>query len=450
MTMKSSDTEDMRRHAETIFSAGVRAVAPQAAIEKHCRFDDNILHVGDREYQLDRYAHIYVIGCGKAAASMAAVMENMLGDRITAGIVTVKYKHTADLNRVQIVEAGHPIPDDNGCQGAESIVNLSRSADNHDLVICLISGGGSALLPLPAAGLTLADKQGTIKALLHCGATIHEINAIRKHTSAVKGGLLAREVFPAELLTLILSDVVGDDLDAIASGPCVPDASTYRDCLNIVAKYGIEKVLPPRVRKHLQQGSDGLRPETPDPADRIFERAYSMIVGSNSEALEAARNAAAQMGYNPLILSSMIEGDTGQVAGMHGAIAREILKTGHPTPAPACILSGGETTVVLTGDGLGGRNQQFALAAALDIAGHDRIVILSGGTDGTDGPTDAAGAYVDGSTLHRAVNLGMDPSKYLADNDAYHFFKRLDDLLITGPTGTNVMDLRVMLIGKGK
>jgi hydroxypyruvate reductase len=445
--MKSLDTENMRRHAESIFLAGVRAVEPQTAIEKHCRIDDNMMHVGGRAYDLDRYSHIYVIGCGKAAASMAAVMENMLDDRITAGIVIVKYQHTADLNRVQVVEAGHPIPDDNGCKGAESIVNLSRSADKQDLVICLISGGGSALLPLPAANLTLADKQETIKALLQCGATIHEINAIRKHTSAIKGGLLAREVFPAELLTLILSDVVGDDLDAIASGPCVPDASTYRDCLNIVAKYGIETVLPSRLRKHLQQGADGLIPETPDPGDKIFERTFPLIVGSNSEALEAAYISAVQMGYNSLILSSMIEGDTGQVAGTHGAIAREIVNTGHPTPMPACILSGGETTVVLKGDGLGGRNQQFALAAAIDIAGHEPIVVLSGGTDGTDGPTDAAGAFADGSTRHRAIQLGMDPLKYLADNDAYHFFERLDDLLITGPTGTNVMDLRVMLIG---
>ena len=450
MPIHSSEMKHMRQHAESIFLAGVRAVDPKAAIERHCRLEGDVLHVGSREYRLDRYAHVYIIGCGKAAASMAAVMENMIGHKITAGLVTVKYEHTVDLDRVRTVEAGHPIPDDNGCKGAESIVKLARTAGAPDLVICLISGGGSALLPLPAPGLTLADKQETIKILLNCGASIHEINAIRKHTSAVKGGLLAREVYPAELLTLILSDVVGDDLDAIASGPCVPDSSTYRDCIDIIAKYDIEKSLPACVRKHLQQGLSGLKPETPDPDDKIFNRNYAMIVGSNSEALEAARAAAVKMGYNTLVLSSMFEGDTGQAARFHGAITREIIKTGYPAPIPACILSGGETTVILKGDGLGGRNQEFALVAACDIAGHDCIMILSGGTDGTDGPTDAAGAFADGSTIDRATRLGMDPLKYLADNDAYHFFERLDDLLMTGPTGTNVMDLRVMLVGKGK
>jgi hydroxypyruvate reductase len=309
-----------------------------------------------------------------------------------------------------------------------------------------MSGGGSALLPLPAQGLTLKDKQETIKVLLACGATIHEINAIRKHTSAVKGGQIARAVHPATLISLILSDVVGDNLDVIASGPTVPDSSSFSDCMEIFRRYSIIKKLPTSVVRHIKAGISGKVSETSKKGDPAFLRTRNQIIGSNFEAIIAAKQKAEGLGYTTLALSSMIEGETKDVAHVHGAIAREILKTGNPIPPPACILSGGETTVTITGKGLGGRSQEFSLAMAIDIAGNESIVALSAGTDGTDGPTEAAGAVADTDTFKRAVSMGLDPRQFLVNNDSYHFFDQLGDLFITGPTNTNVMDMRIILV----
>jgi hydroxypyruvate reductase len=373
-----------------------------------------------------------------------------LGDRITAGSVTVKYGHVVDLHYIDLMEAGHPVPDENGVVGAEKILSMVSSATADDLVICLVSGGGSALLSLPASGITLADKQKTTQTLLTCGATIHEMNTLRKHLSRIKGGQLCRAAHPAAVVTLILSDVVGDNLDIIASGPTVPDTGTFDDCLKIIETYDIESDLPQAVRSRIHAGVAGRIEDTPKTGDPLFAQTINQIIGSNIDAIYAAENAAKQMGYKPLILSSMIEGDTAEAARMHGAIAREIIKTGHPISAPACILSGGETTVKIMGSGKGGRNQEFALAAAIDIDmdidGCETMVVLSAGTDGTDGPTDAAGAMADHLTGFRARQLGLVPSDYLAENDSYHFFKQLDDLVITGPTNTNVMDIRVILV----
>jgi hydroxypyruvate reductase len=334
---------------------------------------------------------------------------------------------------------------ENGEDGSRAILSLASDAGKDDLVLCLMSGGGSALLPLAAEGLSLKDKQDTIKVLLACGATIHEINAIRKHTSNIKGGRLARTTYPATLISLILSDVVGDDLDVIASGPTVPDSSTFVDCMEIFKKYNILNKLPDTVVRHIEAGISGKVDETPKIGDPAFDNVNNVIVGSNFEAISAAKKEAQSLGYNTLVLSSMIEGETKHVAHVHGAIAREVVKTGNPLPAPACILSGGETTVTITGSGLGGRCQEFALAAALDISENENIVILSGGTDGNDGPTDAAGAVADSDTINRATAKGLDPREYLENNDSYNFFKKMGDLLITGPTNTNVMDLRITL-----
>jgi hydroxypyruvate reductase len=315
-----------------------------------------------------------------------------------------------------------------------------------ELLICLISGGGSALSPAPVHSITLAEKQEVTRLLLACGATIHEINALRKHISQIKGGQLARLVFPATLVTLVLSDVVGDSLDVIASGPTVPDTSTFADCLEILRKYRLLDVVPPAIRRHLEAGVSGAVSETPKPGDAIFARSQTVLIGRNLQALEAAARQATALGYRPLILSSAIEGETREVARVHAGIAKEVLASGHPIAAPACILSGGETTVTLHGQGKGGRNQEFALAIALDIRHVTGIAALSGGTDGTDGPTDAAGAVVDWTTCARAEQCDLHPRQALENNDAYPFFERLGDLLITGPTQTNVMDVRVMLI----
>lgn len=446
MTFQPKDISGMRNDAVEIFNRGLQAVEPGAAIKKYCRHENNTLFVGNESYDLSQYNKLFVIGAGKASAPMAEAMESILGKRITSGLINVKYGHVTELRQVKLIEAGHPIPDDNGQHGAGLIKGIAKNAGENDLLLCMISGGGSALLPLPAAGLTLKDKQDTIKVLLSCGASIHEINAIRKHISLIKGGRLAQAAYPATLVSLILSDVVGDDLDAIASGPTVPDTTTFSNCMEIFDKYNILKQLPETVVDHIKAGSAGNVPETPKIDDSAFKRTQNVIIGSNIEAIIAAKQTAEHLGYNTLILSSMIEGETRHVAHVHGAIAREILKTGNPISSPVCIISGGETTVTLTGTGSGGRNQEFSLAAAIDIAGKEKIVVLSGGTDGTDGPTDAAGAFADTTTLTRAEALNLDPHDFLSNNDAYNFFDKLGDLLKTGPTHTNVMDLRIVLV----
>jgi hydroxypyruvate reductase len=448
MNTFSPDIATMRRHAEQIFQAGLRAVDPAAAVRRCCRLDGERLLVKGVSYDLTQFDRIFVLGAGKAGAAMAQAVEQLMGDRLTEGLVVVKYHHLATLQKVVLCEAGHPLPDENGLKAARSICELAARADERTLVIFLVSGGGSALLPLPAEGITLADKQATTRVLLSCGATIHEINALRKHLSAVKGGQLARLVFPATLVALILSDVVGDDLDTIASGPCVPDSRTFADCHAIIAKYAIADQLPTGVLARLRAGAAGEIAETPKPGDPVFCKVANVIVGSNFDALQQCREAALGLGYNTMLLSSTIEGETAPVAGMHMALAREILGSGHPVPAPACLLSGGETTVTLRGRGLGGRNQEFVLAAAMLMVNTGKIVLLSAGTDGSDGPTDAAGAFADSTTCQRAAIAGLDLRQYLAANDSYHLFESLEDLYKTGPTNTNVMDLRILLVNR--
>jgi len=440
------DRAQLRKDAKEIFLSGVKAVDPLNAVQRHLQLKKNTLIVGGQTYDLCDYEGIYVIGAGKASAAMAQPLEDLLGDRLKAGFVQVKYNHSVPLKKVRIKEAGHPVPDQAGIDGAQQIIELVKKTSDRDLVFCLISGGGSALLPSPGEGLTLQDKQSTTKILLESGANIHEINAVRKHLSRVKGGRLARLVFPSRLVSLILSDVIGDNLESIASGPTVPDTSTYSDCFHVLEKYNIREVIPSAVIDYLERGKRGDIEETPKINDPAFEKTQNLIIGSNILAVQAAKEKAAAMGYHSLVLSTFIEGETREVAKVHAALAKEIMTREIPLSRPACVVSGGETTVTIRGKGLGGRNQEFVLAAALDIAGWNEVVVLSGGTDGTDGPTDAAGAIADGFTVSRAESLGLDPERYLRENDSYHFFQKLDDLLITGPTFTNVMDLRLVLV----
>jgi hydroxypyruvate reductase len=434
----------LRSDAREIFNAALKAVDPISAVKKHVSLEGEVLRVGDRRYDLATYAHIYVVGCGKAAASMSYALEEILRNRIDGGIINVKYGHTQDLHSITINEAGHPIPDEAGMKGTKEIVALLQGLGKTDLVIFVISGGGSALLPLPKEGIKLEEKQRVTEMLLESGASIDEMNAVRKHISNVKGGQLARVAYPATLISLLLSDVVGDRIDVIASGPTVPDESTFDDCMRIVAKYQLK--LPEAVLNLLTRGLNGELEETPKRGDPIFSKTFHLIIGSNIMALKAAEQKAQEYGYKTLILSSSIEGETREVAKVHTAIAKEIRATGNPIPKPACIISGGETTVTIKGKGLGGRNQEFVLASALEIAGMEDTVILSCGTDGTDGPTDAAGALADGFTIQRAEQQGMHPLDYLQNNDSYHFFARLGDLIKTGPTNTNVMDVRLLLV----
>lgn len=434
----------LRKDAIDIFKASLKAVDPIIAVKKHLSLEGDVLHVGERSYDLSYYSRIYVIGCGKAAASMSYALEDILQNRINGGIINVKYGHTTGLKYIKINEAGHPIPDEAGVKGTKEILTLLHGLRDNDLVIFVISGGGSSLLPLPKDGISLEEKQRVTKMLLNCGASIDEMNALRKHISKVKGGQLARVAYPATLISLLLSDVVGDRLDVIASGPTVPDESTFGDCGGIIETYNLK--LPESVMNLINKGVKGEIEENPKVGDLIFDKNFHIIIGSNIMALKAAEQKAKELGYTTLILSSSIEGETKEVAKVHTAIAKEIHATGNPIQKPGCIISGGETTVTIKGKGLGGRNQEFVLASAIEIEGMGDTVILSCGTDGTDGPTNAAGAIADGLTIQSAEKLGMQPLEYLRNNDSYHFFEKLDDLIKTGPTNTNVMDVRLLLV----
>ncbi len=407
---------------------------------------DGLLTIGAASWPLDSFHRILILGAGKASAVMAAEAESILPRRVDGGVISVKYGHTAPLKSVTLLEAGHPVPDENGLAAARQIAEAAASATGRDLIICCLSGGASALMPLPAQGVTLADKQQMTRLLLAAGASIGEINAVRKHLSAIKGGRLAQLAAPATLVTLILSDVVGDDLSVIASGPTTPDPTTYAGCLAILERRGLLDRAPANVLDRLRKGAAGHAPETPKPGDPSFARVHNVLAGSNALAMDACRRQAETLGYRAMILSTTIQGETRDVARMHGAIAREVTVSGSPLPAPCCILSGGETTVTLRGQGKGGRNQEFALAFAIEVEGLERVHCLSAGTDGTDGPTDAAGAFADGSTCARARALGLSPASALDNNDSYPFFSALGDLLVTGPTRTNVMDVRVILV----
>ena len=430
-----------------IFQAGLQAVDPVEAINRHVTLNDKVLSISDRQFNLKDYDRILVVGAGKAGAPMAKAMEDLLGNHISDGVVVVKDEHGLPLEKIKVREASHPVPDERGVKGTEEILSLVETAGKRDLVICLISGGGSALLIAPVHDISLEDKQNATKLLLACGATIHEFNTVRKHLSRAKGGRLAQIAYPATVTSLILSDVVGDDLDVIASGPTVPDSSTFDDANQILKDYGIWDQLAPTVRNHLAKGTSGKIEDTPKSDNAAFKKCSQVLVGTNLQALKAAGKAAESLGYRPLILSSKVEGEAREVAKFFTAIAREVLSSENPFKPPLCVLCGGETTVTLTGEGRGGRNQEFALAAALAIEGLDDILVLSGGTDGTDGPTDAAGAIADGTTVARAREKGLDPKDFLQRNDSYNFFQKLDDLVITGPTRTNVMDIYMLLAG---
>ncbi|MGH7902238.1 MAG: glycerate kinase type-2 family protein, partial [Thermodesulfobacteriota bacterium] len=410
----------LRNDAMSIFNAGLKAVDPYVAIKKALKIRENILEIEGKRYDLPNFENIYVIGMGKASAYMAQALEELLGEKIKAGIVNVKYKHTQPLKFIKANEAGHPIPDEAGLKGTKEIIQLLQQTGEKDLVFCLISGGGSALLPCPAEGIALDDKQQLTKALMGCGATIHEINTLRKKISQVKGGRLAKLVYPSALVSLILSDVIGDRLDSIASGPTVPDITTFSDCKNILEKYSIQNIVPASIIDFLDKGISGEVEDTPKAGGPIFKRTQNVIIGSNIQALEAAKKKAADLGYSTVILSSSIEGETTEAAKFHAAIAKEIICTNNPVTKPACVISGGETTVKVKGKGLGGRNQEFALAAALEIDGLNSTLIMSCGTDGTDGPTDAAGAIVDGTTIKRSTKLGLDAKYYVRENDSYN------------------------------
>lgn len=430
------------RSIDAIIWAALAAVDPTTAVRNVLQRADNLLHVAGHSYDLGAIERIFVIGAGKAGAPMAQAVETVLGERINGGCVVVKHGHDAPTQHIEIIQAAHPLPDEAGLTAGATIMAMAQQATAADLVICLLSGGGSALLEALPGDISLADLRATTDLLLACGATIGEINTLRKHLSLVKGGQLARAVAPAALLTLVLSDVVGSPLDVIASGPTVPDNSTWADAWAVVNRHELAQRLPASVAVRLGAGRAGALAESPKVGDPLFERAQTVVVGDNAVAAMAAQNEALRQGVHALLLSTFIEGEAREVAKVAVAVGREVQVHGRPVAPPACLILGGETTVTL-GDasGKGGRNQELALAGALALAGSTGITLVSLATDGSDGPTDAAGGIVDGSTVARGAQLGLDAHDALRHHDAYPYLESTGALLRTGPTRTNVNDL---------
>lgn len=444
MEPRSLRRSPWRDAISAVQAAALAAVDPAAAICRHVSFQGEKLVVAGREYDLSAIDNVWLVGAGKASVAMASALYGMLGNLITAGLVITKHGHGAsalDTGPVEIVEAGHPLPDDAGVDGARRMAHLLGGVTQRDLVLAVLSGGGSALLTLPAAQLTPADLQVVTDLLLRSGATIVELNAVRKHLSSIKGGGLARRAFPAQTVSLILSDVVGDPLDTIASGPTVPDPTSFHDAWAVLERYGLSERVPAAARAHIQAGMEGSRPETPKPGEGGLGHVQNVVIGNNSLAAEAAVCEAQLRGLNSLLLSTFVEGEARQVARFAAALVKELVCHDRPVPRPACLVWGGETTVTVRGLGKGGRNQELALAAALSIAGLPDVVLVCLATDGVDGPTDAAGAVATGETIARAQALGLDAVAHLDSNDAYPFFDALGDLIRIGPTGTNVNDL---------
>lgn len=424
-----------RAAARAIFDAALRAGAVRPLV---------VRALGDME--LPSRGRLIVVGAGKASGAMAAAVEETLDHRLPEGLVVVKDGHLAPTRRLRLVEAGHPVPDERGAAAARQIHALVRGAGPDDLVLVLISGGGSALAPAPPPPITLEEKQALTRLLLGAGATIGQLNAVRKHCSLLKGGQLARAAAPARLRALLLSDVIGDPPDIIASGPTAPDESTFPQAMGILERLGVLDQVPAAIRDRLEGGMRGEIPETPKPGDPIFDRVQNIVIGNNQLVVDAAMAEARRLGLSPHLLTRSLEGEAREAAGHFVGLAQEIRAGRGPVTAPACLVAAGETTVTLRGGGRGGRCQEFALAAALELDGLRGITVLAAGTDGTDGPTDAAGAIADGESAARARAQGRDPRACLHDNDSHPVFSGLGDLLVTGPTNTNLLDLYLAVV----
>jgi glycerate 2-kinase len=434
-------SEQQRGLARDVLAAALAAVAPRTAVHRHLHRDGDRLVADGAMYDLTRYRRVRVVGAGKASGAMAAAVEDLLGDHIDDGLVVVKDGYGAPTSRITLREGGHPVPDARGLAATTELLGLLRDLHADDLLLVLLSGGGSALLEQPVPGVDLAALQATTDLLLRAGAAIAEVNTVRKHLSRVKGGGLARAAAPASVLALVLSDVLGDPLDVIASGPLAPDPTTYADASAVLARYELWNQVPDTVAAHLRAGLAGRVAETPKPGDPAFGRVRQLVIGGIAQAADAAVAQARALRLNALLLSTYVEGEARDVGRVLAALARELALREQPLRRPACLVLGGETTVTVRGAGLGGRNQEVALSAIPGLAGLHDVLVLSAATDGGDGPTDAAGAWADGTSLARATAQGLDPSDYLARNDAFHFFAALNDLLRTGPTLTNVNDL---------
>ena len=422
------------------------AVDAAKLLKSKVTLDGHRLRAGTYSFDLRNFRNEYVLGGGKASGPMASALEDVLGKRLTAGFVNVPYGDNHKTSIIKLHGASHPIPDEAGVAGTRQMLFLAEEANEDDLVITLISGGGSSLMPLPADDVSLQDKRELTERLLKSGASIGETNAVRKHISGFKGGWLAKKAYPATILNLVLSDVVGDSLESIASGPAVPDSTTFADARRILQRYDLWDNVPVSVRNLILSGEKGVVPETPKEGDAAFEKVYSVILGNSRSAGLAAIEYLRSEGLKPLLLTSTLEGEASKVGTVLASIAREVAESSSTFLKPAGLVACGETVVTVRGKGVGGRNQELALSAALKLHGLEGVAVASLSTDGVDGPTNAAGAVVDGKTVERALRLGLNPEDYLAENDSHGFFSKSGDLIVTGPTGTNVNDISVIVI----
>lgn len=436
---------DRRTIAEQVFLAGVKSVLPDKLIATEIALKDNYLCIGKLRFSLDAFSKIYVIGAGNASAKMAVGIENILGSRIAEGQIIVKYGYSCKLKSVKVSEAAYPDSDSNGFKATKAILRIADMACKDDLVICLLSDNASVLLSDYPEGSSQEEIISLSNLLKNSGACIKEINTVIKHLSLLKGGQLARAVYPASLVSLILSDVPCDPLDVIASGPTTPDSSTFQNALVVLEKFNLIKSVSGRILKHLREGETGNRSETPKPGDQVFEKTYNILIGNNITALETARLKAVEFGLNTVIINHQLQGDINTVAEYIVETSLKFKDTKSEVK-PLCLLFGGEVTVKLSGKGLGGRNQHLSLLCAILLQNYPGITILSAATDGNDGPTEAAGAVVDSHTLTDALSKNIDPAKYLKVFDSYHFFKKIDGQIITGPTMTSVMDIIVVIV----
>ncbi|MCJ7635804.1 glycerate kinase [Candidatus Bathyarchaeota archaeon] len=444
---KTPASAEARRVALTLVEEAISAVDPRSIIKNRINLKNQILDVANHPFDLSKFERVIVVGAGKASGAMAEALEEKLGEKIDTGLVSVS-SGTANAfhtRRISLQEARHPIPDEAGLKGALRIMQVLQGLSEKTLVIFLLSGGGSALLPLPKEGISIDEKKATTDLLLRCGASIEEVNTVRKHISAVKGGQLAAHAYPATVLGLILSDIVGDPIASIGSAPTVLDPTTYEVAIDILRHYGIWNEVPPSVKTCLERGLEGAIPETPKPGDARFSKVYNIVIGNNRVALNAAEKKAISMGLRTLVLSSFIEGEAHHVGTVFAGLAREMQFPATQLSNFDAIIAGGETTVTVAGHGRGGRNQELALGASLRLSGLNGIALVSVGTDGVDGLSDYAGAIVDGSTANRANQKKLNPLTYLTNNDSYGFFSALNDGIMTGPTGTNVNDIMFLV-----
>ena len=435
---------NVRTMLKQLLLAGLDAADPESAIRRAVRIKNKRLRVGAREYDLTGFSRIVGIGAGKASGAMAAALERQFGSWLEGGLVGVNDGQTRKTKKIRLLEARHPVPDHRSEKVARKMVRLLESLTNRDLVLMVLSGGASSLLAAPATGLTLREKQHTTRLLLRSGATIQEINAVRKHVSGIKGGRLAKTT-TATVITLVLSDVLGDDPATIGSGPMAPDPSTFSDAKKVLDKFKIWNRVPPAVRRHVNRGIQGRIPETPKPGEGLFSRIQHHVIGNNHHAIERMAERAKTLGLRPLILTTTLSGEARDIGTLFGNLARGIRVSGNPVRPPACLLAGGELTVTVKGKGTGGRAQEFALAAAPALEGLPQVFVVGVGSDGTDGPTEAAGAIVDGGTISRAKAKGMRHEAALQEHDSYRFFHRAGGHVVTGPTGTNVNDFYMIL-----